>query len=382
MNKKDYENRLDEIRHEILRLDESIQAAVCRRQDLSKAVFKAKHKMGKAIYDPKQEIRKLISLKEQVPESCFTAAKAVQETLMRLSREEQYRLALEETLNWEPGESIASAAKAMPDFKVVAVHGNRTSYAGEAARQLFPQAGLMPTNSFEAACCLVVEGVVEVCVLPLENSTAGTVDDVYALLEKHNLYIIATKSIEIKHSLMGLPGTSLADLRKVISHPQALAQCSTMIKSMGWKSEEISNTAFAAERVAHLGDRTVGAIASEKACVQYGLELISRDINNTARNQTRFVAVAGKPVISEEANRLSLIVRLSHQAGSLAKMLAVLSDLDLNLSKIQSLPIPEIPWEYSFYIDVDSKPCPAALQALYQLRQEQSSLKFLGWYPA
>lgn len=371
---------LDELRAEIAELDKRILDEVVRRQELTQAIYQKKHEAGLEVLDPKQEIAKLMKLRDEYSEDNLAATRAVLETLMRMSREEQYRLTLNEAKIWEPGETIALAAAQMPAYKVVAVQGNAASYAGEAAEALFPQASLMPTRTFEAACRAVVEEMVDVCVLPLENSTAGTVDDVYALLDKHNLYIIATKSVEIQHCLAGLPGTRLGDVRTVLSHPQALAQCSTVIKGMGWKSEELLNTAFAAERVAHLQDRQVAAIASEAAALNNGLEVISRDINNAAKNQTRFIAVARKPVILDTANKLSLIVRLSHQAGSLAKMLAMFSDLELNLSKIQSLPVPEAPWQYSFYIDVETPKTAKALQALYQLAHEQSVLKFLGWY--
>lgn len=373
---------LQELREEMAALDKNILAEVTHRQDLTKKIYLEKKAQGKEVLDLRQEVLKLTRLKDEVAPEYLMSARAVQETLMRLSREEQYRLTLENPGVWEPGEIISLAADQMPDFKVVAVQGNSSSYAGEAAQALFPQASLMPTRTFEAACRSVVEEMVDVCVLPLENSTAGTVDDVYALLEKHNLYIIATKAVEIKHCIVGLPGSRLSDIRTVLSHPQALAQCSTVIKGMGWKSEELLNTAFAAERVALLKDHTVAAISSEAAAIQNGLVVISRDINNAVKNQTRFVAVARKPIILAEANKLSLIVRLSHQSGSLAKMLAMFSDLELNLSKIQSLPVPEMPWEYSFYIDVETARTPKALQALYQLAQEQSSLKFLGWYIA
>ncbi len=382
MKEKKNMRTLPELREELNALDKRVLADVALRQELAREVYWQKQSLAKDILDPQQEMNKIISLKEEVAPEHLAAAKAVQETMMRMSREEQYRLTLEQDLVWEPGETIDLATDKMPDYRVVAVQGNALSYAGEAAQALFPAASLMPSKTFESACQSVVEEMVDVCVLPLENSTAGTVDDVYALLEKHNLYIVATRAVEIHHCLVGLPGTSLGDLRTVLSHPQALAQCSTVIKGMGWKSEDLLNTAFAAERVAMMNDKSVAAISSESAALQNGLVVISRDINNAVKNQTRFVAVARKPVVLPDADKLSLIVRLSHQAGSLAKMLAMFSDLGLNLSKIQSLPIPETPWEYSFYVDVETGKTPAAMQALYQLAQEQSMLKFLGWYNA
>lgn len=374
------QGELTALREAIDRVDRRILEAVAERQALARQVYAAKRATEGPIFDAAREACKRSLLEEIADPGRRAAALAVQETLMRVSREAQYRLRYAEKRLWEPGASIELAAEAMPDYRVVAVQGNASSYGAQAARALFPEAALIPAQSFEAACQSLLEEMVEVCVLPLENSSAGTVEDVYALIEKHALYIVADVSVAIRHCLAGLPGSSFSGIRRVLSHPQALSQCSRLIKGMGWQSEAQLNTAFAAERVALLGDPTVAAIASEAAARQNGLVVLSREVSNVSRNQTRFVAVARRPVVTPAANKLSLLLQIDHQSGGLARALALIADYGLNLSKIQSRPLPDQPWRYAFYVDIESPRSAEAMQALYALTQELPALRFLGWY--
>ncbi|MDI9470227.1 MAG: prephenate dehydratase domain-containing protein [Bacillota bacterium] len=364
---------LARLREEIDSVDARLLEAYHERQRLVTAIAATKGDTKRPVRDPVREVEKLAAHPKEAP---------LLATLMRLSRASQYRLRYEAGARFPIGEEIAMAADALPPVHVVTTQGDLSSYGAAAARELFPEAQVMPLRTFVSACRQVVDDNAKVAVLPLENSSSGIVHEVYDLLTRHRLYIVGQVAMEIQHRLLALPGTRLGDIRRVISHPQALAQCSTIIQGMGWQIEESQNTAFAARRVAELGDKQVAALASADAGRDFGLVVLSDQVANVADNQTLFVAIARRPVIVPEASRVSLLLSLPHQSGALAELLATFADLNLNLSRIQSLPVPKRPWQYAFYIDIDvAARDEAMLEALYQLSLELPSLRFLGWYP-
>ncbi|MDI9498937.1 MAG: prephenate dehydratase domain-containing protein [Bacillota bacterium] len=361
------------LREQIDAVDARLLEAYRERRQIVAAIATAKGEANRPVRDRAREVEKLHAHPEEAP---------LLRTLMRLSRAQQYHQRYESGARFPIGEEIATAAEALPPIHAVTTQGDLNSYGAAAARELFPEAQIMPLRTFVSACRQVVDDNVKVAVLPLENSSSGIVHEVYDLLTRHRLYIVGQVAMEIQHRLLGLPGTRLGDIRRVISHPQALAQCSTIIQGMGWQIEESQNTAFAARSVAERGDNQLAALASADAGRSHGLVVLSDEVANVADNQTLFVAVARRPVIVPEASRVSLLLSLPHQAGSLAELLATFADLNLNLSRIQSLPVPKRPWQYSFYIDIDVPARDEAmLEALYQLSLELPSLRFLGWYP-
>ncbi|MDD2214529.1 MAG: prephenate dehydratase domain-containing protein [Oscillospiraceae bacterium] len=375
---------LEQLRDMLNELDQEILERAVRRWSLAEAIYQAKQAQGGSIQDMLQEQRKIDELTDKLEPrqaDCRFMARSLLQTLMRTERSLQYQSALRHNPDWEPGGLIRRAANRLPEYKVVACQGSFGSYTSQAAAVLFPEATALPVHTFAETCRQVVDDNVPVAVLPLENSTAGTVGDVYHLLDQYKLYIIASNTQSIHHMLLAPEGSSLTKIRRVVSHPQALAQCSTIIKGMGWETEESGNTAFAAEHVALLNDPTVAAIASADAAAAYGLAVISNEITNNKDNQTRFIAVSRQPVITKDANRIALILSLPHQSGSLARLLNLFGEADLNLTKIQSLPVPQRPWEYRFYLDIAAPARdPQALAVLYQLSQEVPDLKFLGWF--
>jgi chorismate mutase/prephenate dehydratase len=196
------------------------------------------------------------------------------------------------------------------------------------------------------------------------------------------LTIWRSLSLPIQHCLLGLPGSTFGTIRAVVSHPQALAQCSDLIRARGWEVRESSNTAFAAASLAQLGDPGLAAIASETAAADNQLTILSRDTCNSHANQTRFVAVGRSLVITPDADRISLVLRLPHHSGSLAATLAIFGDRGLNLTKIESRPDLDSPWTYLFYLDFEAVAArtASALATLLQLSREMPMLRLLGWY--
>ncbi|MDD2374504.1 MAG: prephenate dehydratase domain-containing protein [Eubacteriales bacterium] len=372
---------LTELRCQISSTDDKLLKLFAERMRIARSIARAKAGTDKPVYDPDREDELLdrVSLKFSGEDS--RRAQNLMSTLMRMSRGAQYDLIRSTDELYDLGYVINHAADHLPATASAVYQGPLSSYSSQACRMLYPDAQISSARTFAEACRRVVDGIADVAVLPLENTTAGTVDDVYDLLIEYHLSIHQSISLPIRHCLLVAPGTKLEDVREVVSHPQALAQCSEAILHYGWNVQESLNTAYAAAQVRDNAGKGVAAIASAEAASANNLRILLPDICNMPHNQTRFIAVGRQLIITPDADRLSLVLRLPHRSGSLASTLAMFADRGINLSKIQSRPDPYQPWSYLFYLDAD---CPAAdsqaMSALYQLSKEMPYLKLLGWY--
>ena len=264
----------------------------------------------------------------------------------------------------------------------IAIQGIRGSYHHEVAAQLFgTNTALDEYLSFDALVAAVTSSAVSHGLLALENSIAGSIIPNYALIDKHNLHIVDEAYIRIEHQLMALPGTAVADIAEVASHPMALLQCKDFFATQPHiKLIEDADTAEVAQRIADKQIRGLGAIASKTAAALYGLEIVAPNIHSIANNATRFVVVKTTPNSSEDINKASLKFVLDHKRGSLAAVLNVLSDCKLNLTKIQSMPVVETPWKYSFFVDVTFDEVAFYTKTIQLLEIMTESLKVLGAY--
>jgi chorismate mutase/prephenate dehydratase len=272
----------------------------------------------------------------------------------------------------------------------IAYQGVEGSYSHLAAQRRYAgrAGGAMLTghDSFRAAAASVVSGAADLALLPIENTTAGSINETYDLLAAGTLHITGEVVSAIEHCLLALPGVTLAELRTVMSHPQALAQCNELFaRNPQLTARADLDTAGAAQRVAEANDRTLGAIASSAAAQRYGLAVIARGINSAIGNATRFVEVATRPAPVPEgaAAKTSLIFALADRPGVLGEILLRLAARTLSLTKLESRPIPEVPFTYRFYADVlghaASEPFHAALE---DIRPLTTDLRVLGTYPA
>lgn len=373
---------LADIRAEISRTDAELVALLRRRLDLAGRVAAGKARSGKAVYDEAREQAVLAAARSQATPPYAAAAETMMTTLMRLSRERQYDyLMAREAGDFRVAAGLPPRADGSLDgVRKVAFAGSAGSYSAQAAKKLFPRASLVPAGSFAAACDLVSRGRAGMAVLPLANTTGGPVDTVYRLLRR-NLHVVRSTEIEVRHCLAAVPGATIAGIRAVTSHPQALAQCSSAIRDAGWATEPAENTAFAAAAVAKAGDRSRAALCSVEAARANGLEILRENLSDTEWNTTRFVAVSRDLVVTPDASRLGLLLQLPDRAGALASCLDVFVDRKLNLSSICSQPVPERPWEYAFFVDVEAPALdPDAIAAVYQLSRELPAVRVIGWY--
>ncbi len=268
--------------------------------------------------------------------------------------------------------------------------GTIGAYSHMAARKYFAARSVemefIGTETFAEALELAEIGKVGYAVLPIENTTAGSINQVYDLLRATSLQIVGEEILQVRHCLAGLPGTSLKDIRRVLSHPQGLIQCANFLASLG-RVEQVAfiDTAAAAQEVTRVGDPTQAAISSEEAAEVYELEVLARGIADQDENWTRFVIISGIEIDIDPRipAKTSLVFTTPHHQGALAECLNLLAEHGLSLSKLESRPVPRRPWEYLFYVDLEGTlHSDDASLAVAGLRRTCPYLRVLGTYPA
>ena len=372
--------KLDVVDREIVRLFEE-------RMRLCGQVAEFKIETGKPVFDAEREKQKLAAARAMAHgEFNEQAVTELFSQLMTISRRLQYRLLAENGKSPDTGfcpvEEIRTAGAR------IVYQGVEGAYSHEAAMKYFGQeADLFHVNTWEEAMKAVEGGTADYAVLPIENSSAGAVSDNYDLLIKYHNYIVAEVMLPVSHALLGVPGSSVEQIRTVFSHPQALMQCSEYLNSHeGWKQISVENTAVAAKKILEEGDVTQAAVASEGAGKRYGLTALETEINYNRDNVTRFIVVAKKPVYWKGAGKISLCFELPHKSGSLYNMLSNFIYNNVNMVMIQSRPIPGRNWEYRFFVDIEGNLADAAVNnALTGIRSEgianeAANLRILGNY--
>jgi prephenate dehydratase len=266
----------------------------------------------------------------------------------------------------------------------IAFQGEHGAYSEQAIREHFgndPET--VPCEAFDGIFAAVLDGACDCGFIPVENSVAGSIHRNYDLLLQNPLVVIGEHSTRVAHCLIGLPGASLAEIQKVISHPQALAQCERYLRSLkGVRSEQVYDTAGSVKIVSELGDRSVAAIASRLAAGLYGMEILAENIEDSPLNFTRFQIIARQAVPPGPDAKTSIVFSVKNEPASLFRAMSVFALRDIDLTKIESRPLVGKPWEYFFYIDFAGSQEEAKVQnALNNLQEYASFLRILGSYP-
>ena len=367
-------NKLDVIDKQIVKLFEE-------RMDICGKVAETKIASGKAVYDAEREKQKLEAVSAMAG-SDFNqiAVRELFSQMMSISRKYQYSILAEHGRSAKLG---FEQLDRLPVEGVRVVHqGVEGAYSHAAAIQYFGRnAEIYHVARFEDAMKEVQLGNADYAVMPIENSSAGAVIDMYDLLTRYDNYIVAETFLPVNHALLGVPGAKLSDVKTVFSHPQALMQCSAFLNDNGLKQISVENTAVAAKRVVEEGDKSQAAIASEIAGKLYGLELLKPFIQNNQGNTTRFVILANRKVYQKDAGKISLCFELPHTSGSLYNMLGNFIFNHVNMIMIESRPIPGKNWEYRFFVDIEGNLQDAGVQnALRGIGTEAQNFKILGNY--
>ncbi|MFN2543631.1 MAG: prephenate dehydratase [Actinomycetota bacterium] len=263
----------------------------------------------------------------------------------------------------------------------VGYQGEPGAFSEEAVGALFPDAHAAPSRTVRGVFEALERGDVAYAVVPLENSLAGSINETYDLLARGGAHIVGEVVLAVDHALLALPGTKLEDIRIVSSHPQALAQCDEYLAELDVELVPVYDTAGAAKRIAE--ERFVGeaAVASERAAVVYGLEVLARSIQTSEENQTRFAAISPAADPLAEPDKTSLILVTGHKPGALYHCLRPLAEHGVNLTKLESRPVGHTPWRYRFFRDVEGTPADEMFaKALQELREEAAEVQILGSY--
>ena len=264
----------------------------------------------------------------------------------------------------------------------VAFQGEPGAYSEQAVFNYFGDAETQSCESFDAVFEAVVSNQCEAALIPIENSLAGSIHQNYDLLLRHNLHIVGEHFLRVQHCLIAMPGVKKEDIKKAISHPQALGQCAGYLRTHGIKAEQAYDTAGSVKMLKESGARDTAAIASRRAAELYGMQILEEGIEDNAENFTRFLAIQHEAVIPTEEAKTSIVFTLKNQPGALFKAMSVFALRDIDLTKIESRPLQGKPWEYLFYIDfIGSTSEETIKRALDHLGEYAVMLRVLGSYP-
>ena len=264
---------------------------------------------------------------------------------------------------------------------LVAFQGEPGAYSEQAVVGYFGQVETLPSESFDNVFAQVESGHCAFGLIPIENSLAGSIHQNYDLLLRHNLHIVGEYFLRVHHCLIACPGVQKSDIRKVISHSQALGQCAGYLRRLGVITEPEYDTAGSVKMLKSSGERTVAAIASRRAAEIYGMQVLEEGIEDNSENYTRFLAIATQPIVPKPEAKTSIVFTLKNQPGALFKALSVFALRDIDLTKIESRPLVGTPWNYLFYIDfIGAVTDDNASKALSHLDEYAIMLRVLGSY--
>lgn len=377
----DYQAQLNQVRGEIDRIDNQLLPLLEQRMDAAKKVARIKSGAGLPVLNAAREEDILNRIRDNSPEY-GDALRVVYSAMMDVSRALQHKI-LGGGQNLRAEIAGARAAKFDPSAPCsVICPGVDGSFSSIAARKMFQNGELRFTEQFADVFKSVADGEADYGVIPIENSWAGSVHESFDLMMKYRLRIVCAVELPVHHCLVGVKGAKISDIKRVISHPQGLAQCKQYIAAHGFDSISYSNTATAAQEVARLGDPTTAAIASEETAALYGLEVLARDIQSSSANVTRIIAISRDLKIADGAGRISLIFTVPNVTGSLYRLLARFALCGLNLTKLESRPTKDRNFDYYFYLDfTGSVEQESTIDLLCALEEELPVFNFLGNYP-
>ncbi len=374
---------LSELREQINEIDSEMLKLFLRRMEVAENVAEYKRQNGLPVLDAERERELLANIAQQAGENLDKYAVVLYSTLLSLSRSHQHRkLSPDKEYKGRIDAALESTPKLFPEKARIACQGVEGAYSQIAASKMFKIPSILYFSSFDGVFAAIESGMCEYGVLPIENSTAGSVKRVYDLMVDHNLYIVRSMRVKIDHNLLSKPGTKQSDIKEIFSHEQAIDQCAAFLRTMkDVKVTVCPNTAVAARMVAESERTDVAALSSRDCAELYGLQILSSSVQDKSNNYTRFICVAKKPLIFPGADRTSIMLITHHKPGALYNVLAKINALGLNLLKLESRPLPEREFEFMFYFDIEASAySPLLPELLSELDADSEEFKYLGTY--
>jgi len=342
--------KIDEIDKELTRLFEA-------RMDIASEIAAYKRANNLPVLDAARERNKLAEIADASREDLQTYTQMLYSMIFELSRSYQSELNRKQSqLRSDVEQAIETTPRLFPASALIACQGTEGAYSQLACERMFKMPRIMYFKSFESVFSAIENGFCKYGILPIENSSAGSVKQIYDLMMRHNFYIVRSARLKVDHNLLAKPGVKKEDIREVFSHEQAISQCAGYLEKLGAnvKITRCENTALAAEAVAKSGRGDVAAIASHSCVELYGLKCIESDIQDRSNNYTRFICISKDLEVYPGANHTSVMMTLPHRPGSLCRALSRFSSLGINITKLESRPIPERDFQFMFHFDLET----------------------------
>ena len=372
---------LKELRAQIDEIDDALVKLFCQRMDIAAQVADYKKKNDLPIFVPAREREKLQDVSQKAGPEMAAYTRTLYSMLFELSRSYQKkRNGGNPELYEKISQAIRETPALFPQEAMVACQGVEGAYSQLACEKIFKSPMIRYFETFDQVFNAIDQGLCKYGVLPLENSTAGSVTKVYDLMLQHDFYIVRSFRLKIDHNLLAAPGTKLKDIREIYSHEQAISQCGGFLHSLkNVHVVALANTAVAAQMVASSGRRDVAAISSRSCMELYGLQNLAASIQDKGNNRTRFICISKNMEIYPGADKTSIMMVLNHKPGALYKVLARIYALGINVTKLESRPIPERDFEFMFYFDLETSIYSQEFQELMgELEDFCEEFKYLG----
>ena len=374
---------LDELRMEIDKVDDQLIRLFAQRMDIAAQIAEYKKQHNLPVLNAAREREKLSMITDASREDMKDNMRVLYSLIFELSRAYQNRLLDTTTEQYELiHDAIENTPKLFPKRANVVCQGVDGSYSPMACEKLFANPNVIYVKNFEGVFNAIENGLCDYGIIPVENSTAGSVNQVYDLMIQHNFYIVRGTRIKVNHCLLAKPKTRKSQIREIFSHDQAIRQCETYLKSLpDVKVTRCENTAAAAAMVAQSDRTDVAALSAYRCAELYGLQCLEATVQDNGNNHTRFICISRKPEIYPGADKTTLMMVLPHKPGSLYKILARFYALVINLQKLESRPIPDRDFEFMFYFDLETSIYSEEFaQLIRELEDLCEECKYLGSY--
>ena len=372
---------LSQLRSQIDNIDDQLISLFGQRMQIAAQIADYKKQNNLPIFVPAREREKLLDVSQKAGADMANYTRVLYSMIFELSRSYQSKCNLESTdLHKKITQAIENTPNLFPQAPMVACQGVEGAYAQIACEKIFKNPFILYFKNFEGVFNAIDQGLCNYGVLPIENSTAGSVKKVYDLMIRHNFSIVRTFRLKVDHNLLAMPGAKLADIKEVYSHEQAINQCSGFLATLpGVKVIPVENTAVAAQMVANSGRTDVAALSSRSCAELYGLSCLAAGIQDKGNNYTRFICIAKNLEIYPGSDKTSIMMILSHKPGALYKVLARLYTLGINVTKLESRPLPDRDFEFMFYFDLETSIYSEEfVQLMCELDELCEEFKYLG----
>ena len=374
---------LNELRVEMDKIDDQLVKLFGQRMDVAAQIADYKKANSLPILAPVREREKLQDVAEKAGPDMANYTRVLYSMLFELSRSYQSkRNTSTSVLHQQIQQAIESTPKLFPQTPMVACQGVEGAYSQIACEKIFKNPFIMYFKNFDGVFTAIEQGLCEYGILPIENSTAGSVKKVYDLMISHNFSIVRTFRLKVDHNLLANKGTKLSDIKEIYSHEQAINQCTEFLKTMpGVKITPVENTAVASQMVAESGRKDVAALSSRACAELYGLDILAASVQDKGNNRTRFICISKNLEVYPGSDKTSIMMVLSHKPGALYKVLARLYVLGINVTKLESRPIPDRDFEFMFYFDLETSIYSEEfVQLMCELEDLCEEFKYLGSY--